>query len=661
MKLSILAHSIAATLVLSSTQTFAENSPEKCSEEPCHEVIVISAEPMQSPLSTVSDPKQPRQPLPAFDGSGFLKTLPGFTVARKGGSGGDVNLRGLGGSRINIVNDGKQMGGTCGGRMDPPTNYISPETYEKVVVIKGPQTVKYGPVGSAGTVLFEREHYGLEKAETTGRASMTFGSFARKDYLVELTTGDTSNYWSIDVNGSESDDYEDGEGRQMQSEYDRQSVHTALGWTPDEDSVVELSYGHSSGSAEYADRGNKARTIDNENISLLTKTKIEHDYLKAVEFQVYGNENDHIMDRFDRPVTDIDKLPTGANPRRTNMGGYLWLDLELANNWSTVVGIDYLDSVQDMRLGKSLDELKAAAYNDLYSKENIGLFIESNNDIASGTVYSGLRWDNWQTNLLGAWASPTKENSQEKDLISGFARYETTVNDHSWVAGVGRAQRMADYWEVMRASKILTLESETTDQIDLGWMFDGDIKLMASMFYANINDYILIDTNSSPYSRNVDATLWGGEASAEVDLPYGLQWITTIAYSHGDNDTDDVPLGQVSPLEAKVALNYQSEEWGFGALWRIVDNQERVSLGQGNIVGQDLGETAGFGVLSVNGAWVSATKIKVSFGLDNIFNKTYAEHVSKSGGGNDLLPPADRTIQVNEPGRNFWVKVDYQF
>nr|WP_241214499.1 TonB-dependent receptor plug domain-containing protein [Vibrio alfacsensis] len=66
----------------------------------------------------------------------------------------------MAGSRVSIIDDGQQIAGTCGGRMDPPTNYISPETYDQVTVIKGPQTVRYGPVGSAGTVLFEREHDG---------------------------------------------------------------------------------------------------------------------------------------------------------------------------------------------------------------------------------------------------------------------------------------------------------------------------------------------------------------------------------------------------------------------------------------------------------------------------------------------------------------------
>lgn len=41
--------------------------------------------------------------------------------------------------------------------MDAPTSYISPESYDRISVIKGPQTVQYANTGSAATVLFERQ------------------------------------------------------------------------------------------------------------------------------------------------------------------------------------------------------------------------------------------------------------------------------------------------------------------------------------------------------------------------------------------------------------------------------------------------------------------------------------------------------------------------
>ncbi len=106
---------------------------------------VITAIAPSSPLTIVTNPKDPRQPVPASDGGDYLKTIPGFALVRNGGTNGDPVLRGMFGSRLNILTNGGQLLGACPGRMDAPTSYISPETYDKLTVIKGPQTV--GRVG----------------------------------------------------------------------------------------------------------------------------------------------------------------------------------------------------------------------------------------------------------------------------------------------------------------------------------------------------------------------------------------------------------------------------------------------------------------------------------------------------------------------------------
>ena len=41
------------------------------------DVITVTA-PLYSPLTIVTSPKTPRQPVPASDGSDYLKTIPGF-------------------------------------------------------------------------------------------------------------------------------------------------------------------------------------------------------------------------------------------------------------------------------------------------------------------------------------------------------------------------------------------------------------------------------------------------------------------------------------------------------------------------------------------------------------------------------------------------------
>src|SRR5437868_8880795 len=106
--------------------------------------VEVVASPLTTPLVIVTDPKTPRQPLPASDGADYLNTIPGFTSVRSGGTNGDPVLRGMFGSRLNILANGMPTLGACPNRMDAPTSYIAPESYDKVTVVKGPQTVLYG-------------------------------------------------------------------------------------------------------------------------------------------------------------------------------------------------------------------------------------------------------------------------------------------------------------------------------------------------------------------------------------------------------------------------------------------------------------------------------------------------------------------------------------
>ena len=107
--------------------------------------VVITAVAPDSPLTFITNPKTPRQPLPASDGTDYLKTIPGFSAIRNGGTNGDPVLRGMFGSRLNILTNGSAMPGACPARMDAPSSYISPETFDQLTVIKGPQTVCGAP------------------------------------------------------------------------------------------------------------------------------------------------------------------------------------------------------------------------------------------------------------------------------------------------------------------------------------------------------------------------------------------------------------------------------------------------------------------------------------------------------------------------------------
>ncbi len=120
-------------------------------------------------------------------------------------------------------------------RMDPPTAYVFPEAYDRIVVIKGPQTVLQGPGNSAATRVVRAQRQALRASRAPpARAACSARSFGRTDLVGDLRLGTPDVYGQLTGTRAESDDYTDGNGNDVHSRYLRWSGNAALGWTPDE-------------------------------------------------------------------------------------------------------------------------------------------------------------------------------------------------------------------------------------------------------------------------------------------------------------------------------------------------------------------------------------------------------------------------------------------
>ena len=71
------------------------------------------------------------------------------------------------------------------------------------------------------------------------------------------------------------------------------------------------------------------------------------------------------------------------------------------------------------------------------------------------------------------------------------------------------------------------------------------------------------------------------------------------------------------------------------------------------MVGKDFDESAGFGVLAVNGAYRLNKNFKLSAGVDNLLDNSEHLNLAGSAGFADGLEPTSR---VNEPGRTYWAR-----
>lgn len=654
-------------------------------------VVEVTAPLPAEPLVTVLDAKAPRQPLPAQDGAEFLKGIPGFAVIRKGGTDGDPVLRGMAGSRLNILLDGEQLLGGCGMRMDPPTAYVFPESYDRITVVKGPQTVRYGPGNSAGLVRFERTNGRLQKPGFQGVASLMGGRFGRHDEVVDAKGGTSLFYVRGIGTRSRSNDYEDGNGTRIHSRYARWSANAAFGWTPSDHTRLELSGTRSNGEAAYADRTMDGVRFLRENLGFRGEWRQLTDRIEKVELQVYRNDVDHVMDNHTlRAFTPTATMPGPMvnSPDRLTRGGRLALGLRLAQATRLTFGVDA--QANDHTLRKTANAwtmpVENMVRNDDGRFRNSALFAEAEHPFTGkDRLVAGIRADRWHAEdpravvaltMMASVANPTFNHERDTTLGSGFLRYEREASAGStFYAGVGHTGRFPDYWEAIGKESpgsvsAFDIRAERTTQLDLGWMQQARrVQASLAIFFGQVRDFILVQSNvvkplmagtrMATVSRNVDATSWGGEAALSARLPGSLKLDASLAYTHGENDSDGRPLAQIPPLEARLGLGYEGGAWSTGLLVRGVQRQGRFAVNQGSIVGQDLGATAGFAVVSFNAGWTPARGWLVTGGVDNLFNRTYAEHVSRSASTIPGYPV--QAVRVNEPGRLLWVKVGLTF
>ncbi|MEZ7204576.1 TonB-dependent copper receptor [Pseudoalteromonas sp. DY56-GL79] len=650
------------------------------------EKIVVIA-PMQTPITLTTDTKAVRQPLPAQDGADLLSSIAGFSLIKKGGASADPVFRGMAGSRIAIIaNNGQTLGG-CGSRMDPPTAYITPQSYDTLKVIKGPQTVLYGPGNSAATVVFERENERLAKSEVIGFTNAVLSSQGRHSVNSDIKAGNERGYARIAANYSDADDYEDGNGTKVHSAYERWNIDTEFAYTPSDDAFYSITYGVSDGEVAYADRMMDGSLFDRENIGLNIKLSSLSSLIEELTFNAYYNYVDHIMDNHSlRPFVSnmMMKTPTSSNPDRKTYGAKLTLTSEINTQHTFIYGVDYQANEHRNRVSRDQFNNPVETMPRQIDAEfrQLGVFAEFEYQLSQTSQWvSGLRIDDWQNEdhrtmisaMMSMKPNPTALQTRDDTLFSGFSRYQAQSENSSYFVGFGVTERFPDYWEVVGGSRgsetsisAFNVDTEKTVQLDAGLVKQfKDINVNFSVFYNQIDDYLLIDNMfekmnmMSKVTRNIDAETFGFEGEVMWQASKALQLTSSINYVKGNNLTDNLALAQQPPLQLRIASNYQlSDKWQLGGLVRLVQHQHRVAIGQGNIAGQDITATAGFGTLSLNTNYQYSNALQLSAGVDNVLDKTYAEHLSRSGAAVSGFDQIDR---VNEPGRTLWANLNWRF
>lgn len=674
MKNTLIASSIACLVVAPAALA---QMPE---QEKAIETVVVTGIVMSEASTLRVDPKQLRQPAPAHDGAEYLKQLPGFSVVRKGGSGGDPSFRGMAASRLTIVNDDGMLLGGCGSRMDPPTAYITPQNYDRMVIVKGPQSTRYLP--AAATVRFERDHSERLVDGLHGQAGMTLGSFGKREMNLDAQYAAAGYYGRFRASTGESDNYRDGDGHEVNSRYDRQSFNSELGYRG-EVNQLSLSLTQSMGEAAYADRSMDGVRFDRQQWQLRWVTELPVAWQNSVEFTVQQADIDHVMDNYslrDFTSSMMRPEPAAMNPTRETDSGRLELTLEPSDSVAMRLGVDASQNQHAIRMSMleySQPYNTKPLLDDGYFKQR-GMFAEVDVQLSPDWWwFGGLRRDAWQAqdqrkmlmpNPMTMSPNPTFGEVRDENLNSGFSRIEYHGNGIQAYLGYGQGNRFPDYWELFgkarstpNSASALYAGSENLKQWDVGVLASGTHwQMSASAYLGKIDDYLLITQISAMLPeqvRNIEARVWGGEIGGELKPVEALALRASLSVSRGSNVTDEHYLPQVAPAELKLSAEYVLNDWTLAGMWRAVAAQSRYALNEGTIVALDTGPSQGFSTLSVSASrqW---QQWSLDAGVDNVTDKTYQEFLSTNAAaisGFETLP------RVPEPGRAVWAKVTYRF
>ena len=711
-------YALGATLCAVSLAVFAEQ-PKVDEENQKLETIIVEESVPINPNSGVLPGEINRSQANNADGGDFLRQMNGISASRFGGRGLEPIIRGQSQTRINVLLDGAYIHGGCPNRMDPPASWAALETYEKVTVLKGVQSVIYGSGGSGGTVLFERDSRALAEAKGSHARGSVAGSSngVRYDATLDSMFATDKGYVRGFVQLKDMDDYEDGDGNEVRSSYDHKQGGVVMGLTPDENSMIEFTFERNDfADALYPGAGMDSPEEDGNIYRLRYENALGLDMLNNIRVETYLSDVDHLMDNYSlrtapkymawhpkagqdmkRATPTTSKTSGGRVVLESNPGG---INLEY--------GLDLQTNTRDAVLN-NMDSGTAVPITLMWPDvtiQQLGMFAEATSELNDKqSLKYGLRVDRVDVSAdkadvkvgmmpMGGHSANmsyqeyygiTAEDETETN-VGGLLRFEQQLgNDMSIFMGLSRSVRTADSTEraqnkwmpVMAAAPPMAqatmlasrwignpgLDPEQHHQFDIGiGQKSEELTWSAIAFYDKVSDYILRDS-----ARGQDGILQADNADIyrnvdaeikglELEGKIGLTSMLDLSGSLAYVDATNTTDNDRN-IAQTPPLNGTVQLDYDAAQWGF-GSRVRFAAKQDEIdtlSKQEVGETDSWTVLDVYGNYQVNDRLNLRFGVDNVLDETYAEHSSRS----NLLDPV--AIKVNEPGAIVWLKISANF
>ena len=672
-------------------------APALAAEASPAETIVVVA-PRSTPLALAA--KAEDEPATSPDGAAFIARQPGAALIDNGALSGQVQMRGLFGERILLRINGQSFASGGPNAMDPAMHYAPMVLIDRVEIARGVSPVRDGPgLGGGVDTRLKQVHFGNGKA----LAPQTDISAQYRSVDDSTALGGTAGLASetlrlgVIASWEKGDDTRFPGGRIAATGYERAvyGVHAGLRTGPGE---LSLEYRRQ----DTGQSGNPPFAMDiiyfHTDFARITFTGELADGVQ-LETQAHHTRVRHRMNNFTQRPAPTTALTRQSDTYADTFGGDLSLRLGSATRHLRL-GADAEAIDKGYRLYNPLTPAFFIHPLDRASSSRLGAFVEWRTGAGPVEAELGLRVDRHRART-GAPRFGPGVPAGPAGLATAFARADrdwsgTTVDAamRLWASMGAITPRLAlsrktrapglierFSWLPTEASGGLAdgniyvgsagLKPETAWNAEAGFDWSsGTAYARPALTWRRIDGFIqgvpfdatpgLVNSPVEMVSQmngdatplrfaNTDAEIWAADIAFGVRLAGPLRIDGVASHVRGKRRDSADNLYRMAPANGRLALAWDTPRWSLALEGQAVAAQERVSATNGEV------PSKGYVLAHVYGHWNLRDGLRLDFGIENLFDRSYRDHLA----GYNRIAGSDVPLGQRLPGsgRNGFIRL----
>jgi len=626
----------------------------------------------------------------------IFKSMSGLNIVKRSGFAVEPELRIFKREQVNLMFDGgTKVTQSCANRMDAMTTRISAGEIEKIEIIKGPYSVRFGQsLGGIINVITKHPGYS-EKSKIFGNVNIAY-DFNADGLSNGIEIGGSKNKFNFLVNGTyrNFDNYKSANGTEILSAFKAYDYSAKAAYAINKNNRFQISFRHSlAKNVMHAGLPMDALDDDGKLLSLDYNYKKTIAFLSGIKFKLYASDVDHLMTN---KLKKTFKFTNASAPVESRtIGNKTEFLLSLNHKMNLYTGFD---SYYKMRDGIRIREIKinpctgntlnphVFAVDKIWQNSytaDYGLFAELHYEISNALKFKGgFRSDFIKSDIKDPESDFEKfygENlhPETQNTLDFFGKFNYHLPDNFNLSlAFGKASRTPDLLELFinhssvgqDAYEYLgnpLLKPEKNMQTDfVVSITSGKTYIYADIFYSFISDFITAKTDTAiprkftpcmlpAYTKqfvNVDEVYqYGFDAGFKIEVINKLVLNTNAVYTYAQNKTWNEPVAEIYPFTLNTDIYFKYNKLTLSINNRFVAKQDRIALSFGE------SSTPSFDITNFNISYQPLEFMIINLGIDNIANINYYEHTSRA------YKSLSETSMFYEPGRSFKLALKLKF